>query len=242
MYNDFTGGGHPSSLAHHYVAYRAHVRAKIEVIRVQQGNPAAAVAARAYHSLALHHLERARSRLVLIGGGPGSGKTSLSQGLATATGWTLLDTDELRKDLLGIAHDEHHRAEPGEGIYDSATTDKTYAALVQQAGSLLDAGHSVILDASWTSADHRAAAADVAIRKGADLVEVECHVPRDLALARITERGDATASDATPEVVEHLASIRDPWPTALAFDSSGPLIDSVAHLVSLVCAPLRSTD
>ncbi|MCP3973204.1 MAG: AAA family ATPase, partial [bacterium] len=214
LYDEFTGEVHPASLAHHYVAYRAHIRAKIEVIRHQQGKAEAASAARSYHALTLHHLERSRIRLILMGGGPGSGKTSLSQALADATGWALLDTDELRKDLAGLGHDQHRPAEPGEGIYDAATKDRTYAALVDHAASLIEAGHNVILDAAWTSATHRRATAEMAQRLGADLSEIDCHVPPDVAIARLTARGDNTTSDATPQIVTHLNSIHDPWPTA----------------------------
>ncbi len=69
------GETHPTSLAHHYLAYRAHVRSKVAALRSEQGgDPDAATRARRLHALALAHLERAQVRMVLVGGAPGTGK------------------------------------------------------------------------------------------------------------------------------------------------------------------------
>ncbi len=236
LYDEFSGEAHPSSLAHHYVAYRAHVRAKIEVIRHRQGVAGAARAARSYHALTLHHLKRAQNRLIVIGGGPASGKTSISQRAADLTGWLVLSSDELRKDMLGLAHHDHtSRAGPGEAAYDSATTDRVYTELLRRAEALIEAGESVILDASWTSAQHRKAAGELAVRLGAEFTAIDCVVPRDEALRRLAQRGDATASDATPDVIDHLAASRDPWPDAIELDTKTELRESVDLTISYVC-------
>ncbi len=60
-YREFSGHPHPASLMEHYVAYRAHVRAKVACLRHQQGDGAAAGEAAALLSLAVRHLERGRS-------------------------------------------------------------------------------------------------------------------------------------------------------------------------------------
>ncbi len=236
LYDEFSGDRHPASLAHHYVAYRAHVRAKIEVIRHRQGMPEAARAARAYHALAHHHLKRAQSRLVLIGGGPASGKTTISHTVGALTGWSVLSSDELRKDMLGLAHEDHSsRSDPGEGAYDESTTDQVYEELLRRAHTLLEAGESVILDASWTTDRHRSAAVELAGRVGATLTAIDCVVPRDVALRRLAQRGDATASDATPEVIDHLTAARDPWPDAIRLDATVAFERCVETAVGLVC-------
>ncbi len=222
-YQEFSDEHHPASLSHHYVAYRAHVRAKVACLRWQQGDADSAELARSYHDLALHHLERGRVRMILVGGVPGAGKTVLAEGLADRLGCAVLSTDEIRKDLSGLAHDQHRVAPPGEGLYDEATNHATYAEQLREARLLLGRGESVILDASWTRVHHRVLAREAAIETRASLVEIDCHVDPRLAKARIERRwSDASnVSDATTEVLDHLVASRDPWPSATRLDTSG---------------------
>ncbi len=224
-YVEFSGEHHPSSLSHHYVAYRAHVRAKIEVIRYEQGVREALEPARRYHALALHHLERAKLRLVLVGGGPGTGKTTLSHAIAQETGWVVVDSDELRKDLASVGHLDRGGDRPGEGLYSHQQTDATYEALCHRAGVVLAAGESVVLDASWTDAAHREAARAEGARRGAELVELECRVDATEARRRVAAREaeGRSPSDAGPEIVDYLADRRDPWPSAIGIDTSVPI-------------------
>ena len=42
--------------------------------------------------------------LTLVGGDPGAGKSTLAAGIADRTGWTVLRSDEVRKDLAGVGH------------------------------------------------------------------------------------------------------------------------------------------
>ena len=65
-YQEYAAEHHPSSLAHHYVAYRAHVRTKVACLAHEQGVADQVALARDHHALALHHLELSRRRLVLI--------------------------------------------------------------------------------------------------------------------------------------------------------------------------------
>ncbi len=236
-YGEFTNEHHPPSLAHFYVAYRAHVRAKIECLRYGQGVPGAADAARRYHHLAAHHLDRAKIRLVLVGGGPGTGKSTVARGIADRTGWSLLDSDELRKDLAGVDHLHHDVAEPGEGIYRPEMTDQVYRVLLEHAAVLLEEGRSVILDASWTSATHRTQALEVAQRLGVELVEVQCRLAPGVARERVARRlgQGSDPSDATPAVVDHLAERRDDWPAAIDLDTSAPPRHTIERAVERVC-------
>ena len=75
----------PRSLKDFYIAYRAVVRAKVDCIRVAQHRDAATDAHR-HVALALEHLSASTVRLIVIGGGPGTGKTTLSRALAQETG------------------------------------------------------------------------------------------------------------------------------------------------------------
>lgn len=212
---------HPSSLAHHYVAYRAHIRAKVALLRHRQGDESAAQVAIDLHRQTVDHLERARRRLVMVGGGPGTGKTTLARRLADLFNWSVIDSDTLRKDLHGIDHQDH-AVERHPHLYSAEATEATYTALVAEAALLLDAGESVLLDATWTDPAHRALARDVARRCGAELIEIECQLDPDLARARIAkrQRESSDASDASPSLVVPVGNRRGSWPPAWDIDTS----------------------
>src|SRR5690606_20356482 len=72
----------PHSLRQHYIAYRATVRAKTDRVRHDQNDPAAAGNARHHVDLALRHLEQGAVRLALVGGLPGTGKSTIATRLA----------------------------------------------------------------------------------------------------------------------------------------------------------------
>ncbi len=236
-YREFSGETYPASLAHHYIAARAHVRCKVACLRHAQGDENSATAARSLLDVTLRHLETGRVRLVLIGGLPGTGKSTLAGSVADATGWSVLRSDEVRKDIVGLGHATAAIAAPGEGLYDSETTDATYDALLDRARTALELGESVILDASWSSDRHRQAARTLADVTASDLVELRCVAPPAVTEQRITKRlttgGDP--SDATPAVAAAMAEWFDPWPTAVPVDTGGTIADTVA-------AALAATD
>ncbi|HWS47034.1 MAG TPA: gluconate kinase, partial [Acidimicrobiia bacterium] len=70
-YGGAAGDHWPRSLAHHYVARRALVRSKVAGLRARAEEAAQLLA------LTLDHLERGRVRLVLVGGPPATGKSTL---------------------------------------------------------------------------------------------------------------------------------------------------------------------
>ncbi len=223
-YREFTDEHHPASLAHHFVAYRSHVRAKVACLRHAQGHTPSAATARAHHQLAARHLERGRIRMVLVGGGPGVGKTVTARGLGDHYACPVLSSDEIRRQRFGIPQDEHRFEPPGEGLYAPARTDAVYEEQLAQAELLVAHGESVILDASWNADRHREAARLAAERHHVDLVEIECVLDPTLAKERIARRlsNPDNPSDATPEVVDHLARSRAPWPTAHRVDTASP--------------------
>ncbi len=231
-YREFSNEHHPAALAHHYVAYRAHVRAKVAGIRYRQGDLGAAAEVRAYHSLCLQHLERGSLSVFLVGGTPGTGKSTLSRGLSDAFGAMVLGTDELRKDLAGRGHLDHEVAGTDEGIYRPELSDRTYEVLLEHAGAVLDRAESVVLDASWNRADHRHAARSLAAAKGADVFEIHCVLDAETAKDRVRRRLAAgnDPSDARPELLDELRARHEPWPTAMAVDT-GQAPDAVVRQV-----------
>ena len=220
-YAEYSGDCAPVSLRHHYTAYRAFVRAKVSCLRCRQGDPAAGGEARRLAALALRHLHAGAVTLVLIGGLPGTGKSALTGALAGQLGFTELTSDRIRKELAGIPAGQKAPAPYQAGIYDRSWTERTYQELLHRAAQLLSHGESVIADASWIAADHRAAAAAIADSAEADIVQLHCTAPAQLAARRMSSR-TGSVSDASPAVAERMAQEQAPWPHAITIDTSGP--------------------
>jgi aminoglycoside phosphotransferase family enzyme/predicted kinase len=217
-YAEYSGDPAPASLRHHYVAYRAFVRAKVTCLPHGQDDPAAGGTARRLADVALRHLHAGAVTLVLIGGLPGTGKSALAATAADRLGYVVLNSDRIRKELAGVRPESSAAAAYGTGIYTRAWTQRCYAELLHRAGSLLARGESVIADASWLSAPQRAAAAALASDVSADLVQLRCAASEDLARQRICARQHGV-SDADADVARHMAADMAPWPEATTLDT-----------------------
>jgi len=217
-YAEFSGDRPPSSLFHHYVAYRAFVRTKIACIKAADGAVAAGRDARQLGDLTLQHLRAGVVALVLVGGPPGTGKSTLAGAVADNLGWTILSSDRIRKELAGIPPHADGLAAFGTGIYTASWTAQTYAELLRRAGQLLARGESVILDASWSSAKLRSAAAGLAREQHAHLTELRCVASPELARRRLQARPPGP-SDAGPDIAVRLAAAAVPWPAATVIDT-----------------------
>jgi uncharacterized protein len=238
LYAEFSGESHPDSLVHHYIAYRAHVRAKVACLRHEQGQRTAAADAGRLLGISLDHLERARVRMVIVGGLPASGKSTVATGLADTLGWALFRSDEVRKDLAGLAHDTPAPAALGAGLYRPELVAAAYHEMLRRAQLALEHGVSVVLDATWHEELMRDAARHVAETTFADLAEVRCVAPQALLVRRLATRKSDTAygSDATVDVLRGMGF--DPWPDAAEVDTSGTPTRSVASAVA-AAAPER---
>lgn len=231
---ELLGGDHRTGLTHHAIAYRASVRAKVSCL---VDDPDADVVAD-HLQIAVSHLHAARVRLVLVGGLPGTGKSTLATALSDHLGWAVLRSDELRKDLLHLGH----TVPAGPDGYSREVTAGTYAELLDRARALLRRGVSVVLDASWHDARHRTVAAGVAAEAGAELHQLECRVPADVARRRLAaRRGDASDADVT--VHDAMAREADAWPGATNVDT-GSGVDAARRiaLVALDMPEVPSND
>ncbi|MFI7680433.1 AAA family ATPase [Actinophytocola sp. NPDC049390] len=232
-YAEYSGDPAPASLRAHYVAYRAFVRVKVACLRHAQGDVRAAGEAREYADIALRHLRRGAVRLVLVGGLPGSGKTTIAGRLADELGAVLLSSDRVRKELAGIDPAWHAPAPYRSGIYSPEHTERTYAELLRRAGELLARGEQVVLDASWSAAAARDLARELAERTRSTFVPLRCIAPVTVTDDRLRTR-TGSMSDADPEIAHAMAADEELWPEARDLNTSGSPDAAVTEAMRIV--------
>lgn len=238
-YREHAGDTWPASLAHHHVAYRAQVRAKVSAIRAAQGDEASAAEARRLLGLARSHLDAGRVRLVIVGGLPGTGKSTLAGGLGDALAATVLRSDAARKELAGLHPDQPAPAAFGRGIYRVEPTEATYTELLGRARVALGLGETVVLDASWPDPARRQEARALALACHAELVELRCAAPTAVAAERMRARAAAgrDPSDASPQIAAAMAANIAAWPPATTIRTAGDPADALAQALALVDGP-----
>ncbi|HSA52588.1 MAG TPA: AAA family ATPase [Yinghuangia sp.] len=228
-YVEFSGDPAPTSLWHHYVAYRAFVRAKVALMRSAQGDHRSAPLAHEYCDLALRHLRAGAVRLVLVGGLPGTGKTTVAGGIADSLGTTLLSTDRLRKENAGLGPEETADS----SMYAPERVAANYDALLARARALLDRGESVVLDATWGAAEARSEAVRLAHETGAALTQIQCTAPETVAARRLASRRGGW-SDADVSVAQALARGFAAWQDAAVLDTEAPADECLTRALALV--------
>jgi aminoglycoside phosphotransferase family enzyme/predicted kinase len=238
-YAEFSADPAPAALRHHYIAYRAFVRAKVACLRHAQGDESAAGDAARHAAIAAGHLRAGAVSLILVGGLPGTGKSTLAGRLADRLGAVLLSSDRIRKELAGLSPDTPAAAPYQQGIYTAAWTERTYAALLTRAEQLLHHGESVVIDASWTRAPHRISAREVAARTHSTLVPIRCEAAPDVAVARLRRRAPAVSevpsiSDADEWIAQAMAVHSDSWGEAATVRTDATPDDSVERAATLV--------
>lgn len=224
-YEEYSGVRQPQSLRHHYMAYRAVMRAKVAAIRaVAQADLTGtdAVEAMLLCRIGMSHLVTGRVHLVLVGGTPGSGKTTLAGGLADALGAVVLGTDRERKQLMGLAPTMQAAAPYGSGIYTPDATHRTYSSLAARTQTLLGMGESVVLDASFADPGFREMFRRVGLTVAAHVVELQCSAPASTIEARLRDRHTRPDlySDADLEIGRRMASQWQEWPEAATIDTA----------------------
>jgi aminoglycoside phosphotransferase family enzyme/predicted kinase len=224
----------PATLAHFFIAYRAIVRAKVDCIRTIQGHADAAADARRHLDLALEHLRSGTVRLILVGGGPGSGKTTLARALGERFAAQVISSDDVRREMEADGDIEGSAGAYNAGLYSPDKVDAVYTTMLRRARLLLGSGRSVIADGTWRDPRQRANAKEIADQESCPTVELACTVPLDVAVARIANR-PTTTSDATPHIATAIAHDEHTWAGAHRIDTNRPLGESVAEAQELCC-------
>ncbi len=199
----------------YYRVYRALVRARVAGLRLAQvegegegegvGDKRAASLreVRRYLALALRFTEPRTVELWLAHGFSGAGKSTQSQALIAERGVVRVRADVERKRLFGLAPQVSSAAVRG-GIYTAEASQRTHEALAQAARCALDAGYTVLVDATFLNPAMRqrfmALAAQAQVRCRILSFEAPLAVLRERVRSRQLAGGDA--SEASVQVLE----------------------------------------
>lgn len=203
-----------------FLSVRAAIRAMV-VLQTDQAtgrSGANTKEARRYLSQALHALRPASPVVIAIGGMSGTGKTVLAHTLAprigACPGAVHLRTDTERKpDGTGHADAAAYSPQARGAVYDR---------MLARAETLIRAGHSVILDATFLDPAWRAAASDMAKRWAVPFHGLWLTAHPAILIRRVTARTQ-DASDADAAVVA--AQVKS-MPARPAIDSGWTVIDA----------------
>jgi len=208
----------PPSLRDFYIAYRAVVRAKVDCVRWSQGKSEAKADAARHLSIALEHLKNGAVRLALIGGNPGTGKSTLAHALAKKVGAQVISTDDVRRELRESGAITGSPGVLNAGLYNPDNVASVYEEALRRARVPLGRGESVILDGTWRDPEIRARANHLAMETHSAIVELLCTATTEMVADRIQTRQPGN-SEVTPEIAAALAAQENPWDTASRVDT-----------------------
>lgn len=202
-----------------YRAYRAYVRASVDFHTTQRPELAADVReqktarAKAYFALCWTEVRRPDPPpLLVLRGTSGTGKSHVASRLAPCFDAEIVQSDVVRKALLGLAPTDRPDAGARETVYGSEMSARTYAELLARGRAAIAAGRAAILDATYLRHDSRSEARALAHELGAPFVLVEVWCPPDVVRERLrarSARGD-DASDADWAVYEQQVATDEP--------------------------------
>lgn len=136
-------------------------------------------------------MNRASPYLIITCGLTGSGKSTIMNEVADKKEFTILTSDKIRKQLVGIQPKEHRYEKFDEGIYSEETTKRTYLHMIEEGKKLLLQGNSVVLDACFPKKWQRQKAFESAKEAKAGFLCIEFTCSEKEVRSRLTKRFDS---------------------------------------------------
>lgn len=215
-YGELTATKHPVSLEHFYAAKRA-----LQLATTSWPVPRTPI--ERLLRVARRHLRAALPHLRLIGGLPGTGKTTVAAEVGTR--------------LSAVVLHEHEIAREQDGVRDLVTlaaNTASYEEMFRRAAVAMSHGESVVLDADFSTAAQRTDAVSIATDRGFAVTEFQLSCSPAIMAERFTLRPERRLDDdLTLEDVRALRGRFDPWPSAVSIDASGTVGDTADRVLGL---------
>ena len=192
-----------------YKTYRACVRGKVEMLKAnepevpEKERDEAKRRARRYFDLAHRYTSDPYPvAIVIVCGLAASGKSTIARIVSARTGYQLLNSDVVRKQLAGVPLNSHSPEKYGKGLYTESFNALTYDCLLKQAEESLQSGTGVTVDATFKNRQHRQQFLELSSRHRLPVLFVECRASEEKTLERLKNRQlrPGEVSDATVAV------------------------------------------
>jgi uncharacterized protein len=196
-----------------YKCYRAYVRGKVESLKSDEQDVGddergqAALQALRYFLLSTRYAKgTGKPMLLIVSGIVASGKSTVARLLSARTGFSVIDSDRVRKKLAGISPTTRARESYQSGIYADEFTRLTYESLLKTADDQLANGQGVIVDATFGNPQYRRLFVKLAGRFNVPILFIECRADENTIRQRLKNRRDDEheVSDATCAVYERM--------------------------------------
>ena len=217
-YLESSGDYEGSSMLRYYFVYRALVRGKVEALRIEQEYRDSKNISRHFQpaieflSLANQWASNRRPGMIVMHGLSGSGKSTIAGQLLETIGAIRIRSDVERKRLFDIRPLQQTGSSPGQGIYSADATEATYRQLRRLAATIIDAGFSVIVDATFLLKAQRDQFIHLADEHSLTAIVIDCEAPENILRERIIKRskGSDDASEADLEVLDRQLQTQQP--------------------------------
>jgi len=205
-YLTLTGDYNGLPVLRFYLVYRAMVRAKVAAIRASQSSLHNDWQVYASYITLAESIAAPPTRplLAIAHGLSGSGKTTFTQQLLERLGAVRLRSDVERKRLFGLTPLEKSGSGIDSGLYTKEAGERTYARLAQLARTVIGAGFTVIVDATFLKQHERNTFHTLAQERDNPFAILDFRAAPVTLRERIAdrERKEDEASEATLEVLE----------------------------------------
>lgn len=182
--------------------------------------------------------------LLLIGGAPAAGKSSLARALAPRYGALVCTKDELKEVLFDTLGAGPCGAAPGAAArWSRRLSDASFALLFHLAPRLLQAGRPLLLEGNFRPGEHEGALSALLEAGGARLIQILCHASRATRARRLQARAADPLRHAVHRQVSLDAGAPEPGLLALPgvqlrFDGEASAADALAALCAQLDARL----